>query len=140
MANCHIGHDCILGNNVIMTNSSLLGGHCMIEDHAVLGGNSLIHQHVRIGKLSMTAGGARVTKDVIPFMLLGRNPAKHYCLNKLGIKRYGIKDGDYEVLSKAFKILRKGEDLAKIKPITEDLQYLISWFSVKSERGHHSFI
>ena len=140
MANCHIGHDCILGNNVIMTNSSLLGGHCMIEDHAVLGGNSLIHQHVRIGKLSMTAGGARVSKDVIPFMLLGRNPAKHYCLNKLGIKRYGIKDDDYEVLSKAFKILRKGEDLAKIEPITEDLQYLISWFSVKSERGHHSFI
>ena len=61
-------------------------------------------------------------------------------LNKLGIKRYGIKDDDYEVLSKAFKILRKGEDLAKIEPITEDLQYLISWFSVKSERGHHSFI
>ena len=112
----------------------------MIEDYAVLGGNSLIHQHVRIGKLSMTAGGARVSKDVIPFMLLGRNPAKHYCLNKLGIKRYGIKDDDYEVLSKAFKILRKGEDLAKIEPITEDLQYLISWFSVKSERGHHSFI
>tara|TARA_Y200000002_G_scaffold61452_1_gene46686 strand:+ start:129 stop:893 length:765 start_codon:yes stop_codon:yes gene_type:complete len=140
MANCHIGHDCIIGNNVVMTNASLLGGHCMIEDYAVLGGNSLVHQHVRVGKLSMTAGGARVSKDVIPYMLLGRNPSKHYCLNKLGIKRYGINGEDYKLLNKAFKILRKGEDLSNLQPVTEDLQYLISWFSVKSERGYHSFI
>ena len=112
----------------------------MIEDYAVLGVNSLVHQHVRVGKLSMTAGGARVSKDVIKYMLLGRNPVKHYCLNKLGIKRYGINDEDYKLLNKAFKILRRGEDLSNLQPSTEDLQYLISWFSVKSERGYHSFI
>jgi len=140
MANSHVGHDCIIGNHVIITNACLLGGHCMIEDYAVLGGNSLIHQNVRVGKISMVAGGARVSKDVIPYMLLGRNPSKHYCLNKLGLKRYGISNDDYKILSKAFKILKKGEDITNLKPITEDLQYLISWFSVKSERGHHSFI
>ena len=36
--------------------------------------------------------------------------------------------------------VRKGEDITKLAPMTEDLQYLISWFSVKSERGHHTFI
>ena len=88
----------------------------------------------------MTPGGSRITKDVIPYMLVGRNPVKHYCLNKIGIKRYGIDGNDYEVLAKAFRWLKKGEDLSTLKPMTEDLQYLISWFSVKSERGHHLFI
>ena len=140
MANSHIAHDWILGNNIIMTNLSVLGGHCIVEDDAVLGGNTMVHQHVRIGKLSMTAGGSRVTRDVIPYMLLGRNPVKHYCLNKVGIKRYGISSENYKILEKALKNLRKGEEINNIKPISEDLQYLISWFSVKSERGHHSFI
>ena len=36
--------------------------------------------------------------------------------------------------------LKKGENIELIEPMTEDLQYLISWFSVKSERGHHLFI
>ena len=123
-----------------MTNLSVRGGHCIVEDDAVLGGNTMVHQHVRIGKLSMTAGGSRVTRDVIPYMLLGRNPVKHYCLNKVGIKRYGISSENYKILEKALKNLRKGEEINNIKPISEDLQYLISWFSVKSERGHHSFI
>jgi UDP-N-acetylglucosamine acyltransferase len=140
MGNCHIGHDCLIGNNVIMSNASMLGGHTMLEEHVILGANTLIHQHVRVGKLAMTAGGSRISKDVIPFMLVGRNPVKHYCLNKIGIKRYGINNENYEVLEKAFRILKKGEGLESIKPITEDLQYLISWFSVKSERGYHSFI
>jgi acyl-[acyl carrier protein]--UDP-N-acetylglucosamine O-acyltransferase len=61
-------------------------------------------------------------------------------LNKVGIKRTGIKDEDYKVLSKAFRILKKGENIEDLKPMTEDLQYLISWFSVKSERGYLSFI
>ena len=140
MANSHVGHDSIVGNNVIISNASLLGGNVIIEDYAVLGGNTLVHQHVRVGKLSMIPGGARVTKDVIPYMLVGRSPVKHYCLNKIGIKRYGINDENYEVLSRAFRLLKKGEDIKSIKPMTEDLQYLISWFSVKSERGCYSFI
>ena len=140
MVNCHIAHDCIIGDNVIMSNTSILGGHSMIEEFAVLGGNTLIHQHVRVGKLAMTAGGTRIVKDVIPYMLVGRDPVKHYCLNKVGIKRYGVSDEEYKVLDKAFRLLRKGEDIKKISPRTKDLQYLISWFSVKSERGNLSFI
>ena len=108
MSNCHIGHDCIVGNNVIMSNASMLGGHTMLEEYVVLGANTLVHQHVRVGKLSMTAGGSRISKDVIPYMLVGRNPVKHYCLNKIGIKRFGVNNENYEVLAKAFRILKKG--------------------------------
>jgi len=140
MTNSHIGHDCLVGNNVIMSSASMLGGHVMLEDQVVLGANTLIHQHVRVGKLAMTAGGSRITRDVIPFMLLGRDPVKHYCLNKIGVQRSGIIGNDYEVLTKAFRLLKKGENIELIEPMTEDLQYLISWFSVKSERGHHLFI
>ena len=140
MANSHIGHDCIIGNNIVITNATLLAGNVMIEDFAVLGGNTLVHQFVRIGKLSMVSGGARLSKDVIPFMLIGRDPVKHYCLNKVGIKRYGISDESYSVLSKAFRLLKKGQPIDNLEPMTEDLQYLISWFSVKSERGCHNFI
>jgi len=50
MAGCHIAHDCIIGNRVIVVNNSACAGHCVLEDDVIVGGLSGIHQWVRVGR------------------------------------------------------------------------------------------
>ena len=38
MNNSHVGHDCMVGNDVIFATSATLGGHCEIGDHVYIGG------------------------------------------------------------------------------------------------------
>lgn len=44
MAYCHVAHDCVVGNNVIMSNATQLAGEVVVDDFAVIGGGSLVHQ------------------------------------------------------------------------------------------------
>jgi UDP-N-acetylglucosamine acyltransferase len=50
MAGCHIAHDAIVGDRVIVVNSAAVAGHCVLEDDVIIGGLSGIHQWVRIGR------------------------------------------------------------------------------------------
>ena len=68
MAYCHVAHDCVLGNNIIMSNATQLAGEVYIEDYAVIGGGSLVHQFVHLGKHIMIQGGTRIGKDIPPFV------------------------------------------------------------------------
>ena len=56
MVYCHVAHDCILGNNIVLANNVQVGGHVTIEDNAIIGGSCAIHQFSRIGKLAMVGG------------------------------------------------------------------------------------
>ena len=56
MAYCHVGHDCMIGNNTVFANSIALGGHVIIKDWAVLGGHSVVHQFCTVGEHVMVAG------------------------------------------------------------------------------------
>ena len=90
MAYSHIGHNCEIGNNVILSNSVQVAGHVIIEDSAIVGGCLGIHQFVHIGYLSMIGGMTRVTRDVPPFCLAEGSPGRLRGLNKVGIKRSGL--------------------------------------------------
>ena len=90
MAYSHIGHNCEIGNNVILSNSVQVAGHVIIEDCAIVGGCLGIHQFVHIGYLSMIGGMTRVTRDVPPFCLAEGSPGRLRGLNKVGIKRSGL--------------------------------------------------
>ena len=90
MAYSHIGHNCEIGNNVILSNSVQVAGHVIIEDCAIVGGCLGIHQFVHIGYLSMIGGMTRVTRDIPPFCLAEGSPARLRGLNKVGIKRSGL--------------------------------------------------
>ena len=67
MVGVHIGHDCQVGNQVIMANNATLAGHVTVQDFAVLGGLSAVHQFARIGRFAMVGGVTGVERDVIPF-------------------------------------------------------------------------
>jgi UDP-N-acetylglucosamine acyltransferase len=142
LAYCHIAHNCLLGNHVIMSNVATLAGHVTVEDHAIIGGLAAIHQFCRIGKMSMIGGCSKVVQDVPPFMMADGNPAETRTINKIGIERKGISEQAQVVLRQVYKILfREGltisNALAKIEkelPLLPEVQYLLQ-FVRTSERG-----
>jgi len=87
MNNSHVGHDCIVGDDVIFATSATLGGHCEIGDAVYLGGLSAVHQFTRIGRQVMVGGVCGVRNDVIPFGLVNGQYASLEGLNIIGMKR-----------------------------------------------------
>jgi UDP-N-acetylglucosamine acyltransferase len=109
MAGCHIAHDAIVGNNVIVVNNAAVAGHCVIEDEVILGGLSGIHQWVRVGRGAIIGAVTMVTNDVIPYGLV-QAPRGHLDgLNLVGLKRRGVARGDITALRAAFQMLAQGE-------------------------------
>lgn len=105
MAYCHIAHDCQIGNDIIMANSSTLGGYVTVEDKAVLGGVAAFHQFVRVGQMAMVGGLAKVVQDVLPFSICDGNPARFVGLNSVGLKRNGLGTAQRSELKKAYAVL-----------------------------------
>lgn len=89
MAYCHVAHDCVVGNHVIMSNATQLAGEVEVDDYAILSGGILVHQFTRIGAHVMIQGGSRVTKDVPPFITAGRDPLSYAGINSIGLRRRG---------------------------------------------------
>jgi len=139
MAYSHVGHDCVVADNVILTNNVVLGGHVEIGRSAIMGGCSGAHQFVRIGALSMVAGFVPLRKDVLPFTMVGGDPVRHYRLNSVGLRRNGVDKDRYQALETAFRALRNGGKDFSDWPDTEDVIYLREWLSMKSKYGHYGF-
>jgi UDP-N-acetylglucosamine acyltransferase len=87
MNNSHVGHDCVVGNDVIFATSATLGGHCEIGDFVYIGGMSAVVQRLRIGPQAMVGGVSCVRGDVIPFGLVNGQIAMLERLNIVGMKR-----------------------------------------------------
>lgn len=87
MANSHVGHDCSVGNDVVLANSAGLGGHCVVGDHVFVGALSGVHQYTRIGSHAMVGGSSGVREDVIPFGLVAGSFARLSGINVVGMRR-----------------------------------------------------
>jgi UDP-N-acetylglucosamine acyltransferase len=105
MAQAHIAHDCILGNNVIMANAATLAGHVLVEDGANIGAYSGVHQFCRIGREAYVGGYSVVVKDALPFALTVGNHARCFGLNKVGVRRQGYSRETIAALHHAFHLL-----------------------------------
>src|ERR1041384_5452002 len=142
LAYCHVAHNVVLGNNVIMSNVATLAGHVIVEDHAVIGGLAAIHQFCRIGAYSIIGGCSKVVQDVPPYMLADGNPAVTRTINKVGLDRGKISEEAQTALKQAYKILFREKltipnALAKIEsdlPQLPEIKHLVE-FIRKSERG-----
>lgn len=142
LAYCHIAHNCILGNHIIMSNNTGLAGHVLVEDRAVFGGIVGVHQFCAIGRLAMIGGCSRVSQDVAPFTLVEGNPARTRSLNTIGLNRNGVEFETVEKLKAAFHILFKKHRNASVA-IDElegegysspEIDELVAFFR-KSQRG-----
>ena len=94
MACVHIAHDCIVGDNVIMSNLATLGGHITIENWSILSGGVLVHQFCKIGQHSFIGAGGYISQDVPPYILAAGSPIEYSGINGVGLKRRGFSKKD----------------------------------------------
>ena len=104
MAGAHIGHNCEVGDNVIIANNCLLGGYVRVDDDAFLGGGCVFHQHIHVGRLAIAQGGSAFGKDIPPFVIAAeRNYV--FGLNVVGLRRAGFSGQDRDEIKAAFKLV-----------------------------------
>ena len=114
MAYTHIGHNCELGNRIVISNSVQVAGHVKVEDKAIIGGCLGIHQFVHIGYLAMIGGMTRVDRDVPPFCLAEGHPGRLRGLNRIGIKRSGLLENqgfDLKLLQSTWNLIFKSNNV-----------------------------
>jgi UDP-N-acetylglucosamine acyltransferase len=105
MAYSHVGHDCLLGNQIVLSNVATLGGHVEIGDFAIMGGLSAAHQFTRLGQHCFVANNAAVTRDVPPYVMAVGQPAAPHSINVVGLKRRGFTDAQILNLRRAYRTL-----------------------------------
>lgn len=141
MASAHVGHDCKVGNEIVMCNASLLGGHVEVEDKVFIGGGAAAHQFTRIGTLAMVGGLTRVVQDVLPYTLLECD-AEVCGLNLVGIRRSDLSQQAKSQIKEIYNIVyRSGlnttnalKEIKKIPSLTKEANHIID-FIEKSKRG-----
>jgi UDP-N-acetylglucosamine acyltransferase len=115
LANAHVGHNCNIGNNVMLVNGVLLGGHVHVHDKAIISGNTVVHQFCSIGTMAFVSGGCRVVIDVPPFMLgSGTDDFKIHTVNLVGLKRSGMSQETISLVRKVHKLVYR-----EFKPLEE---------------------
>lgn len=142
MTTVHIGHDCQIGNRVVIAPDSHLGGHTIIEDDVNIGGVCAFNQFVRVGKGAFIGGGSVVIKDVLPFSRALGNHATSRASNKIGMQRKGYSPLEVESIHRAIRIILMGsatiqEGIERIKVECEPcpaLDHFIN-FIHNSKRG-----
>ena len=143
MAYCHIAHDCVVGDHVIMANAATLGGHVIVEEFATVGAFCPVHHFVRIGAYSFIGGGSIITRDVLPFSkTAAERGTRAYGLNSVGLERRGFSKDRIRKIHHAYKLLlasrlNTSQALEKLKSEPgrgEDVDMLIR-FVESSERG-----
>lgn len=112
MANSHVGHNCKLGNRIVLANGALLGGYVEVGDNVFISGNCVVHQFVRIGAFALMRGLSGTSRDVPPYSIVDWQHTVRG-VNTVGLKRAGFDDRKVREIREAFRVLfRKGRNLA----------------------------
>jgi UDP-N-acetylglucosamine acyltransferase len=142
MAYSHVGHDCVVGDNVILANCCGLGGHVHLGNWVILGALTPVHQFCHIGDHAMIGGGFRVVKDVPPYILAGSEPLIFAGLNIIGLRRRGFSAKSIDLLNKTYRLIYRSslnvsQAVARIAEEVEpspEVEAVLS-FIAKSKRG-----
>lgn len=141
METVHVAHDCILGDNLIIGNSTKFAGEVVVDSNAVISGAVLCHQFCHIGGYVMIQGGSRFSQDIPPYIIAGKEPIRYAGINLVGLRRRGFSNELIDLIHNAYRLLySKGilaEGIMEIKrniQITKEIQYIID-FVESSKRG-----
>lgn len=142
LAYCHVGHDCVIGDGVIVSNNLAMAGHVEVGNNVTIGGVCAIHQFVRIGDNAMIQVQSYVTQDVVPYALVGADPLRISGVNKIKLERLGFSPERYQTIKRAYRVLfREGLNLrdavARLEetyPCDADI-LLLTKFAKESSRG-----
>lgn len=105
MAYVHVAHDCLIGSDTILANTTNLGGHVELGDWVILGGCTQVHQFCKIGPHAMTGTGTIVLHDLPPYVMAAGNPSAAHGLNTEGLRRRGFEPETIAMLRRAYRTL-----------------------------------
>lgn len=122
MACCHVAHDCIVKDQVIIGNAALLAGEVEVDNWAIISGGALVHQFSRIGEHVMVQGGARLGKDIPPYVTVGREPLSYSGINIVGLRRRGYSNEQISGIQEMYRVIYQSglNNSAAIKRIEEE--------------------
>ncbi|MGH7828817.1 MAG: acyl-ACP--UDP-N-acetylglucosamine O-acyltransferase [Candidatus Binatia bacterium] len=141
MAGAHVGHNCRLGDRIVIANGALLAGYVEVGDQAFISGNCVVHQFVRVGKLSLMRGLSGASRDVPPYAIVDWQHQVRG-VNVIGLKRAGFDELRIRAIKAAFRILFRGgrnlslaiKELESGGNVTADIAFLLE-FIRSSKRG-----
>ena len=141
MESMHVGHDCVLGNGLIIGNSTKFAGEVVVDDNAIVSASVLCHQFCHIGGYVMIQGGSRFSQDIPPYIIAGKEPTKYCGLNLVGLRRRGFSNELIDHIHNADRLLySKGilsEGIQEVKnnlQMTKEISYILD-FVENSKRG-----
>lgn len=102
MAQSHVGHDCKLGERVVLANGAMVAGFVAIGSFSFMGGGAGIHQYNRIGEGVMIGGNAAISLDIAPYTIVAdRNEL--FGLNLVGLRRRKVSREHIHALKVCYK-------------------------------------
>jgi len=146
MINAHIGHDCKIGNGVVMSNLVQVAGHVEIEDNAIISASCGIVQFVRIGRNAFVAGMTGIATDVLPYSIFEGRHGVYRTINKLGLMRHGFTTEDIHAIHAVYTAFFAKDDdgttsadrLKKVRKEVKNNKYAldaIDFIENRSQRG-----
>lgn len=138
----HIAHDCTLGDNCILGSHAGLAGEVEADDFSIISPYSIVHQFVKIGKHSFVQAAGKVSKDVPPYIMAGREPLSYTGINSIGLRRKSFnKETIYEIQEIYRIIYQKGMNISDAiryietnSPATDERDEIILFIN-NSKRG-----
>lgn len=109
MAYCHVAHDCILGDEIILANAATLAGHVHVGSYAILGGFSGVHQFCQIGEHAFVGNNCGVTRDIPPYVMIAGPPAVPRGINAEGLKRRGFSKEQIRNIRSAYRVVYRSD-------------------------------
>jgi UDP-N-acetylglucosamine acyltransferase len=142
MTQVHLGHDCVLGDQIIIAPGSALAGFVNLARRVFVSGGVMVHQFVNIGELAMVGGNAKITRDVLPYMITDGIPARVRGLNLVGLERAGFSPEDILTLKRVYRLIhRSGKTqsaiVAGLRDMASHFSNELADFIVDSRRGYH---
>lgn len=129
MAYCHVAHDCILHDNIIMSNATQLAGEVEVDDFAIIGGGTLVHQFTHIASHVMIQGGSKINKDIPPYAIIARDPIAFCGINSVGLNRRGFTPEQIHTIQEVYRLLYQNG-----MNITQALDYIEATMPASKER------
>lgn len=142
MAYAHVAHDCKLGDRIILGNTTQLAGEVVVDDWAIVSGGTLVHQFCHLGAHIMVQGGSKITKDIPPYMMVGREPLAYMGLNIVGLRRRGFVAEQMNAIQESYRYVYLSglnttqalDAIEKNIPSSKEREDIVS-FIRSSERG-----
>jgi UDP-N-acetylglucosamine acyltransferase len=122
LANSHVGHDCTVGDHVVLSNNVMLAGHVSVGEYAILGGGAAVIQFARVGAHAFVGGLSGLENDLIPYGLAVGNRAHLAGLNMVGLRRRGFEREHIQALRRAYRLLfaEEGTLQERVEDVAEE--------------------